>query len=395
MSIVLEQLTKRYDSLPVVDDVSLRVADGELFVLLGPSGSGKSTILRAIAGLTDVNAGRIWLHGRDVTRLTPQERGVGFVFQQYALFQHMTVAENIEFGLSIRHVDKLQRQQRREELLKLVGLVGLDKRLPRQLSGGQQQRVAIARALAPQPAVLLLDEPFGALDSKIRVELRQSLRQIQRELGITTIFVTHDQEEAFELGDRLGVMNAGELLEVGKPDDIYLRPKTTFAATFLGTANLLEGKSTLTGVEIGPLQFAWPIGTNQTATGQPVQVLCRPEDIAVAPSVIELSAYPFGQATVEQQTFVGTYERLRLRLPSLPGVRLANAVDQDGFMLDATRSPEQVRRYPLQPGAVTWVGIQRIHTLPTGTELAPVAALVAGRDGASPDDAALLALPQR
>ncbi len=395
MSIVLERITKRYDGTPVVHGVSLDVADGELFVLLGPSGSGKSTILRAIAGLTDISAGRVWLHGRDVTRLMPQERGVGFVFQQYALFAHMTVADNVEFGLSIRRVEKVQRRQRREELLALVGLAGLDQRLPRQLSGGQQQRVAIARALATKPEVLLLDEPFGALDSKIRVELRQSLRQIQRELGVTTIFVTHDQEEAFELGDRLGVMNAGELLEVGKPDDIYLRPKTLFAATFLGTANLLEGRGAATGVEIGPLQFAWPADASRTAIGQPVRVLCRPEDIEIAPTTIELTSQPFGQAIVEQQTFVGTYERLRLRLPSQAGVQLTGTASTDGFTLDATRSSEQARSYPLRPLDTTWVGIQRIHPLPAGSELTPIAAPASGHEDASTNNANLLALPQR
>src|SRR5215469_16875244 len=248
MSIVLENLTKRYADVAAVQSVSLDVADGELFVLLGPSGSGKSTLLRMIAGLTDSTGGRVLLHGRDVSALAPQDRDVGFVFQHYALFQHMTVAENVEFGLRVRHVASEERRRRREELLKIVGLTGLEHRLPRQLSGGQQQRVAIARALAPQPAVLLLDEPFGALDTQIRGEMRRSLRQIQQELGVTAIFVTHDQEEAFELGDRLGIMQSGQLLEVGTPDALYLRPQSAFAATFLGSANLFWGRSTSLGV---------------------------------------------------------------------------------------------------------------------------------------------------
>ncbi|KPV49705.1 hypothetical protein SE17_31095, partial [Kouleothrix aurantiaca] len=224
MSIVLEQLSKRYERHPVVQNVSLELADGEFFVLLGPSDSGKSTILRMIAGLTEIDQGRVLLHNRDVTGLPPQARGVGFVFQNYALFRHMTVAENVEFGLTIRKVAKAERRRRRDELLELVGLGGLGARMPRQLSGGQQQRVALARALAYQPEVLLLDEPFGALDAQIRVELRRSLRRIQREIGPTTIFVTHDQEEAFELADRIGVMNAGRLLEVGPPEELYEHP---------------------------------------------------------------------------------------------------------------------------------------------------------------------------
>ncbi len=237
MSIVLEQLTKRYEGYPVVNRVSLEIPDGEFFVLIGPSGSGKSTVLRMIAGLNTVDRGRIWLHRREVTHLPPQQRGVGFVFQHYALFEHMSVADNVEFALKIRRVKPAERRRRRDELLELVGLAGLGRRMPDQLSGGQQQRVALARALAHQPEVLLLDEPFGALDAKIRVELRRALRAIQKELRITSIFVTHDQEEAFELADRLGVMNHGRLLEVGQPAELYQRPQTEFAATFLGTGH--------------------------------------------------------------------------------------------------------------------------------------------------------------
>jgi sulfate transport system ATP-binding protein len=237
MSILLDQITKRYQGTPVVNDVSLEIAEGEFFVLLGPSGSGKSTLLRAIAGLTGVDHGRISLHGRDVTHMSTKDRQVGFVFQNYALFRHMTVADNIEFALRVRRVKPADRLARRKELLRLVALEGMDNRLPSQLSGGQQQRVAVARALAHKPSVVLLDEPFGALDAKIREELRTSLRQVQRELGITIILVTHDQEEAFALADRIGVMNLGRLLEVGRPDELYTRPATRFVATFLGAAN--------------------------------------------------------------------------------------------------------------------------------------------------------------
>ena len=248
MTILLDQLTKRYEGHPVVNRLSLEIANGELFALIGPSGSGKSTVLRMIAGLNTVDEGRVILHDRDVTSAPPQQRGVGFVFQHYALFQHMSVANNIEFALRVRKATRDQRQKRRDELLEIVGLTGLGERLPAQLSGGQQQRVALARALAHQPEVLLLDEPFGALDAKIRVELRYALRRIQVELGITTIFVTHDQEEAFELGDRLGVMNFGRLLEVGTPAELYQHPQTEFVASFLGTANLLVGESIHDGV---------------------------------------------------------------------------------------------------------------------------------------------------
>src|SRR5688500_8550655 len=345
MSIVLEELTKRYGGQPVVNGVSLEVADGELFVLLGSSGSGKSTLLRMIAGLSEVDAGRVLLHGRDVTDAPPAKRGVGFVFQSYALFRGMTVAENVEFALSIRGVPRSERRRRRDELLELVGLAGLHGRMPRQLSGGQQQRVALARALAHRPEVLLLDEPFGALDAKVRIELRRTIREIQRELGITTVFVTHDQEEAFELADRLAVLSFGRMLETGPPDELYLRPETEFVATFLGTANLMVGEHTAAGVQLGSVQF--PLTTRAAADGsRRVQILFRPEDVALRSSAQDLSCPSLGEAVVEQRSFVGSFERLRLRLPLLPGVRaIAPPVPfgYDGVWLEAARSQDQAR----------------------------------------------------
>jgi sulfate transport system ATP-binding protein len=366
MSIVLEQLTKRYEGYPVVNNISLEVADGEFFVLLGPSGSGKSTILRMIAGLAGIDAGRVVLHGRDVTVQPPQQRGTGFVFQNYALFRHMSVAENVEFGLRIRKVAAAARRRKRDELLELVGLAGLGARMPRQLSGGQQQRVALARALAYVPEVLLLDEPFGALDAKIRIDLRRTLRTIQREIGMTTIFVTHDQEEAFELADRLGVMNVGRLLEVGPPDELYLHPQTEFVATFLGTANLLVGRASADGVRIGALHFPLTTIARADNADRPVQVLFRPEDVALAASEQELAGPALGLAKVEQQTFVGSFERLRLRLPPINGVRPiapAPPFGQDAVLVEVTRSQDQARRFPLAPGADAWVGVRRIHAL--------------------------------
>ena len=366
MSIALEHLTKRYAGQPVVHEVSLEVAAGELFVLLGPSGSGKSTLLRMIAGLAEVDAGRILLHGRDVTSLSPQARGVGFVFQHYALFRHMTVAENVEFPLAVRKVAARKRRRRRDELLELVGLAGLGARLPRQLSGGQQQRVALARALAHGPEVLLLDEPFGALDARIRLELRGTIRQIQREVGITTLFVTHDQEEAFELADRLGVMSFGRLLETGPPRELYLRPETEFVATFLGSANLLVGASTPGGLSVGPVEFPQPTLTSDGSESRRVQVLFRPEDVALETSAEAVAAPVLGQGVVESGSFVGAFERLRLRLPALPGVRaIAPAVPFGGdyLLVEATRTQHQARRLPLAPGDSAWVGVRRVHAL--------------------------------
>jgi sulfate transport system ATP-binding protein len=284
MSITLDQVTKRYQDVPVVNDVSIDIGDGEFFVLLGPSGSGKSTLLRAVAGLTGVDHGRISLHGRDVTHVPAQKRDVGLVFQNYALFRHMTVADNIEFALRVRRMRAAARRERRRELLRLVALEGMDERLPAQLSGGQQQRVAVARALAHKPEVLLLDEPFGALDAKIREELRRTIRQVQRELGITTVLVTHDQEEAFALADRIGVMNLGRLLEIGRPDELYTRPATRFVATFLGAANLLLARQTKHGIRFGALGADGPFtDVPQGAREHEVVAVIRPEEIELAP----------------------------------------------------------------------------------------------------------------
>lgn len=366
MSIKIEHLIKRYEGHLVVNDVSLDVADGELFVLLGPSGSGKSTILRMIAGLAAVDGGRVLLRGEDVTQLPPQARSTGFVFQHYALFPHMTVADNVEFGLRVQRVPSGECRRRREELLDLVGLSGLGNRLPRQLSGGQQQRVALARALAPRPSVLLLDEPFGALDAKIRVELRRALQTIQHEVGITTIFVTHDQEEAFDLGDRLGVMNLGRLLEVGPPSELYLRPETEFTATFLGSVNLVVGTTTRSGIEIGPLRFPSGLQVSQDFSPRPVQVLFRPEDVALAPEAQMLSGPSLGRGKVEQNTFVGAYERLWLRLPPMPGMRPIAPTPPFGsntVLIEAMRTQDQARHFPLAPGDGAWIGVRRVHAL--------------------------------
>jgi len=229
----------RFDERLVLDRVSLTVGSGEVVALLGPSGSGKSTLLRAIAGLTTIDHGRIVLHGRDVTNVGARQREVGFVFQNYALFRHMTVADNIEFALRARRVRRADRRRRRAELLKLVALEGYDQRLPSELSGGQQQRVALARALAHEPRVLLLDEPFGALDARVRAELREWLRQLHDVVHVTTVFVTHDQDEAMEISDEIAVINHGKLEQVGSPRELYDEPATEFVMTFVGDAQPL------------------------------------------------------------------------------------------------------------------------------------------------------------
>jgi sulfate transport system ATP-binding protein len=366
MSIVLEHVSKRYEQQVVVNDVSLEIKDGEFFVLLGSSGSGKTTVLNIIAGLTPAAQGRVFLHNRDVTDLPVQQRRVGFVFQNYALFEYMTVAENIEFGLQIRKIGRKDRRQSRDKLLELVGLVGLGNRMPRQLSGGQQQRVALARALALEPDVLLLDEPLGALDAKIRVELRRSLKAIQRRLGVATILVTHDQEEAFDLADRIGVMSYGRLVEVGTPRDLYQQPQTEFVASFLGTANILVGSTEHGQVRVGPHVYELNEEAARFSTDGRVQVVFRPEDIALACNKEELNCTPLGQAVVTNLGFSGPAERLRLELDPIPGVRAiapAVAFGSGNIVIDASRAPDQSASLPLGIQDKAWVGIRRLHAL--------------------------------
>lgn len=336
MSIVLDQVTKRYGRQTIVDHVSLEVADGELFVLLGASGSGKSTILRMIAGLAAPDEGNIMLHGRDVTLLAPQERGVGFVFQNYSIFRHLSIAENIEFGLKVRRVAAAERKLKCEKLLDLVGLTGLGSRFARQLSGGQQQRVALARALAYEPAVLLLDEPFGALDVKIRAQLRRSLREIQRSLDVTTILVTHDQEEAFELADRIAVLERGQLLEVGEGESLYNHPKTLFVATFLGAGTVIAGRSDGEQARFGALCLPIPEDIPHDESAQ-VQLLFRPEQVTLSEEK-PATKYLLGRGEVIERTFSGSSQRLRLRLPRLPATRQitpALPFGEEGLLVDA------------------------------------------------------------
>jgi sulfate transport system ATP-binding protein len=242
VSIRIEDVTKAFGRFAALDGVSLDVPDGDLLALLGPSGSGKTTLLRIIAGLEVADSGKVRLGGEDITQLSPRERNVGFVFQHYALFRHMTVADNVGYGLRVRGTPKAKIRARVKELLGLVRLEGLDERYPSQLSGGQRQRVALARALAMEPKVLLLDEPFGALDAKVRQELRDWLRKLHDELHVTSIFVTHDQQEAMELADRVVVMNRGRIEQIGSTDELYERPATPFVFDFLGSTNVLPAE---------------------------------------------------------------------------------------------------------------------------------------------------------
>jgi sulfate/thiosulfate transport system ATP-binding protein len=283
MSVEVRHLTKTYGSFAAVKDVSLLVETGKLVALVGPSGSGKTTLLRSIAGLEqpDPGSGKILLHGRDVASEPVGRRKIGFVFQHYALFKHMTVAENVAFGLRVR--PWRQRPPRREirktvdELLDLVQLRGMERRYPNQLSGGQRQRIALARALATKPGVLLLDEPFGALDAKVRRELRQWLRQLHHDVGITTIFVTHDQEEALEVADRVAVMNKGVIEQVGSPSEVYDHPASPFVQMFLGTVNLFRGR-----IADDLRKADGSAGDDQASPGGKATAYVRPHDVEVS-----------------------------------------------------------------------------------------------------------------
>jgi putative spermidine/putrescine transport system ATP-binding protein len=282
-AVAIDQATKRFGDTLALDEICLDVRSGEFVTLLGPSGCGKTTMLRAIAGLATIDRGSIAIAGRGVTRVPVNQRNIGMVFQNLALFPHLTVAENVAFGLKMRGAAKAERRKRVADALALVRLVGFDRRYPYQLSGGQQQRVAIARALVIDPAVLLLDEPFAALDRKLREEMQIELRDLTRRVGITAIFVTHDQEEALTLSDRIAVMNAGRIEQVGSPDEVYSVPETRFAADFMGARNILEARViALNGATVeldwSGIRIRAKTPTNRhLAVEQAVAVTVRPE----------------------------------------------------------------------------------------------------------------------
>jgi putative spermidine/putrescine transport system ATP-binding protein len=281
----IDKLVKSFGGNQVVKGVDLSFNKGEFVSLLGPSGCGKTTILRMIAGFERPDSGRILVEGKDISGLAPNQRKIGMVFQAYALFPNMNVADNIGFGLKIANMPKPEREARVEEMLKLIGLTGLDKRFPFELSGGQQQRVALARALAPKPRMLLLDEPLSALDAKIRVSLREQIREIQRTLGVTTVFVTHDQEEALSISDRIVVLNAGNVEQFGEPFEIYNKPATKFVATFVGALNTLSATvadAAAKTVTIGTTRATVPALPSTAKAGDVVALTMRPEAVALA-----------------------------------------------------------------------------------------------------------------
>jgi len=306
--IVASNITKRFGDYVALDDVSLEVADGSLTALLGPSGSGKSTLLRIIGGLESPDAGRVEVSGEDATATPPQRRGIGFVFQHYAAFKHMSVYDNVAFGMKIRRQPKGRVRDRVEELLGIVGLAGYAKRFPSQLSGGQRQRMALARALAVEPKVLLLDEPFGALDARVRAELREWLRKLHEEVHVTTLLVTHDQEEAMSISDSIAVMDRGRIVQTGAPLDLYDRPRTEFVMGFLGPVSRLGDQ------------------------------LVRPHDIALSQEAVDGAV----QAQVTRVVHLGFEVRVELAL-------------EDGQPIEAQVTRNEAEELDLVDGDIVWL----------------------------------------
>jgi len=279
MSIRIAGVTKQFGQFKALDDVTLDVPQGELVALLGPSGSGKTTLLRIVAGLESADHGNVLYDDQDVTGRSARDRNVGFVFQHYALFRHMTVLENVAFGLRVRKVPKAEITRRVDQLIHLVRLSGMERRYPSQLSGGQRQRVALARALAIRPQVLLLDEPFGALDAKVRQELRQWLRRLHDEIGMTSVFVTHDQEEAFELADQVVVMNKGRIEQFGTPREVFDRPANPFVMDFLGNVNVFSGRVQNGKAQWGGVEVAYPDYPHEQS--REANVYVRPHELDI------------------------------------------------------------------------------------------------------------------
>jgi sulfate transport system ATP-binding protein len=348
MSIRIENVTKKFGGFVAVDRVSLEVPDGTLLALLGPSGSGKTTLLRIIAGLDVADSGTVMREGEDITNQSARDRKIGFVFQHYALFRHMTVAENIGYGLRVRKRPKELIRARVGELLKLIRLEALEKRYPAQLSGGQRQRVALARALAAEPKVLLLDEPFGALDAKVRQELRVWLRRLHQEIHVTSVFVTHDQEEAFEVADRVVVMNQGRVEQYGTPAEVFERPANPFVMDFLGNVNLFhgrveQGKAVVAGAELAVTDYPHP-------DAEAAAVYVRPHEVVIQHEQTGSASLP---ATVLHVNPAGSRVKVELR-----------ATDSDQ-LINAELTSERFAELALKSGDTVFVSASRVRVFPT------------------------------
>ncbi len=364
MSIELRNISKRFGDVAAVQNVSFKVGEGELVALLGPSGGGKTTVLRMIAGLEQPTDGDILIRGQRVNDVSVQKRNIGFVFQGYALFKTMSVFDNIAFGLKIKKWPTAERTERVAELLKLFGLDGLGKRFPHQLSGGQRQRVAIARALAPMPSVLLLDEPFGAVDAKIRQELRDWLVHLHDELSVTTVFVTHDQEEAMEVSSRIVIFSRGQLEQIGAPREVYEQPSNEFVARFIGVLNVLELRVEGGIARLHELTFP----AHGVAEGSCLRIGFRPYAVQIS---THLSEYRY-RATLRHVYFLGVQLRLELETPS--GLTLRTRITKDEFVrLGLVEDQEisfQIREYRVlaRDGFPLAPEVSAVHQAPSFAE---------------------------
>jgi sulfate transport system ATP-binding protein len=344
MSISLHNIVKRFGAFTALDNVRLDVPAGSLLALLGPSGSGKTTLLRIVAGLELPDGGSVLHHDENITHKAPKDRQVGFVFQHYALFRHQTVFENVAFGLRIRGVSREEVKRRVRELLQLVRLEGLGRRYPSQLSGGQRQRVALARALAVRPRVLLLDEPFGALDAKVRQELRQWLRRLHEEIQLTTIFVTHDQDEAFEVADRVVVMRGGRIEQAGTPLEIFEHPANEFVMDFLGNVNVFHGRVQNGRAVLGAMEVAYPEyphAESRKATGY-----VRPHELQISRAA---NGAPSVAGRVLHVNRIGSTAKVRVSAEEL------------GLVLNVDVPPERLSELALHEGERVYVSPSRVR----------------------------------
>lgn len=356
IAVSVRGVSKSFGSAAVLSDISFDVREGEILVLLGASGSGKTTILRIISGLESPDQGQVLFHGRDVTDLPSRERGTGVIFQSYALFPKMNVEKNIAYGLRLRRRPKADIAKRVRELIELVHLEEHARKFPSQLSGGQQQRVAIARALAYEPEVLLFDEPFGALDAQIRTMLRREIRALLKSINVPSVFITHDQEEALELGDRIAVLNNGLLEQIGTPYEVYMQPATEYVATFLGAANLLLGVYRGGKFESGDIAIDLE-ETEGLREGQAVKLVFRPEDVFLRhPQNLIQHYQKLAEGTVEEVSFVGAFERLSVRLDL-----------GEGLPIVVTRPKTETSVFPLSGGERVTAGVVRFRVLPNFT----------------------------
>lgn len=377
-AISIRNLCKGFGAQNVLADINLNIEQGELLVVLGLSGSGKTTLLRIVAGLSEADAGEIHLAGHCVNQLPPQQRGMGVVFQDYVLFQHMTVEQNIAFGIKLRKLPGSTTQKIVDEMLELIQLQHCRKKYPKQLSGGERQRVAIARALAYSPQAILLDEPFSALDPVTRHELRRDVRRLLKTLNVPALFITHDQEEALEMADRIAILHNGRIEQLGTPYEIYNHPSNEFVASFLGAANVLLGRWQQGQVTIGSLRLKAPPERPALSERQLVKVVFRPEDVSLnfQPQLLDTPLY-LGRGVVEELAYVGPTEKLTVRLmlwsqqPSAPAASPAKAqlllVDEtyaEGYPVIVYRTKWEASDMELSTGDPVVLGLKNYHLLP-------------------------------